>query len=177
MIAGRSGVDYINRFDTSELKTKFAAEVKGFDGSALFGHRDARRMDRFTQFALAAAFQAVDDACLEINPGNRDRIGVVIGSGIGGIETLFEQTLTYLKKGANRVSPFLVPMMITDTAPAMVAIKLGVRGPNIAVVTACATGTNAIGEASEMIQRGDADVILAGGSEAAIPSVPLAHLI
>lgn len=176
IIAGKSGVDYITRFDTSELKTKFAAEVKGFDGSALFGHRDARRMDRFSQFALAASLQAVEDAGLEINSVNRDRIGVVIGSGIGGIETLFEQTLVYLKKGASRVSPFLVPMMISDTAPAMVAIQLGVRGPNLAVVTACATGTNAVGEASEMIRRGDADVILAGGSEAAVMPVSVAGL-
>jgi 3-oxoacyl-[acyl-carrier-protein] synthase II len=176
MIAGKSGVDYITRFDTSDLKTKFAGEVKGFDGSQLFGHRDARRMDRFSQFALAASLQAVEDAHLEITSDNRDRIGVVIGSGIGGIETLFEQTLVYLQRGANRVSPLMVPMMIADTAPAMVAIHLGVRGPNFAIVTACATGTNAIGEATEMIRRGDADVVLAGGSEAAIMPVSVAGL-
>jgi 3-oxoacyl-[acyl-carrier-protein] synthase II len=109
LIAGKSGVDYITHFDTSDLKTKFAAEIKGFDGRALFGHRGARRMDRFTQYALAAAMQAVESANIDITDSNRDRVGVVIGSGIGGIETLFNQTLVYLEKGANRVSPLMIP--------------------------------------------------------------------
>ncbi|MEA3440003.1 MAG: beta-ketoacyl-ACP synthase II [Chloroflexota bacterium] len=176
LIAGKSGVDYITHFDTSDLRTKFAAEIKGFDGKALFGHRGARRMDRFTQYALAAAMQAVESANIYITDSNRDRIGVVVGSGIGGIETLFNQTLVYLEKGANRVSPLMIPMMITDTGPAAVAIHFGVRGPNLSVVTACATGTNAIGEATEIIRRGDADVMLAGGSEAAIMGVSVAGL-
>ena len=176
LVAGKSGVDYITRFDTSDLKTKFAAEVKGFDPREFFGHKEARRMDRFSQFALAASQQAIEHAGLKIYDTNRDRIGVVIGSGIGGIETLFNQTLVYMEKGPNRVSPLMVPMMITDTGPAMVAIHFGLRGPNLAVVTACATGTNAIGEASEMIKRGDADVMLAGGSEAATMPVSVAGL-
>ncbi len=172
LIAGKSGVDLISAYDTREFKTKFAAEVKGFDGQALFGSREARRMDRFTQFALAASQQAVSNARLVIDDGNRDRIGVVIGSGIGGLATLTENMRVLIEKGPSRVSPFLVPMMLTDSSPGMIAIHLGLRGPNFAVVTACATGTNAIGEGTEVIRRGQADVILAGGSEATI--VPLA---
>lgn len=176
LIAGRSGVDYITHYDTSEHKTKFAALVKAFDGASLFGAREVRRIDRFAQFALAAAMQAVQDARLEISDDNRDRIGCVIGSGIGGISTLFEQVQVYNQRGPSRVSPFLVPMMIPDSAGGMVAIHLGVRGPNMAVVTACATGTNAIGEAAEIIRRGQADVMLAGGSEAGIIPIAMAAL-
>jgi 3-oxoacyl-[acyl-carrier-protein] synthase II len=174
--AGKSGVDYITRFDASELKTKFAAMVKDFDPKALFGYKEARRMDRFVQLGLAASLQAVEDAQLMIDDQNRDRIGVVMGSGIGGIETLFNQVLVYLEKGPRRVSPFMIPMMISDTGPAMVAIHLGVRGPNMSVVSACATGTNALGEAMEMIRRNDADVIIAGGNEAAVMQVSVAGL-
>jgi 3-oxoacyl-[acyl-carrier-protein] synthase II len=174
--AGKSGVAPITHFDTSDYKTIFAAEVKNFDGAALYGSREARRMDRFSQFAVAAATQAVQHAHLEINDSTRDRIGVVIGSGIGGLGTLYEQTVSMVERGPNRVSPFLVPMMLADTAPGMVAIHLGVRGPNLAVVTACATGTNSVGEAFKIIQRGQADSILAGGSEAAIVPVAFAGM-
>ena len=174
--AGKSGAAPITHFDTSDYKTIFAAEVKNFDGAALFGSREARRMDRFSQFAVAAATQAVQHARLEINDATRDRIGVVIGSGIGGLGTLYEQTVSMVERGPNRVSPFLVPMMLADTAPGMVAIHLGVRGPNLAVVTACATGTNCVGEAYKIIQRGQADSILAGGSEAAIVPVAFAGM-
>jgi 3-oxoacyl-[acyl-carrier-protein] synthase II len=176
LLAGKSGVDYITHYDTSEHKTKFAANVKGFDAAALFGAREARRMDRFAQFALAAAIQAIQDAGLEITDHNRDRVGCVIGSGVGGISTIFEQVQVFLDRGPSRVSPFLVPMMISDNAGGIVAIHLGVRGPNMAVVTACATGTNAIGEAAEVIRRGQADVILAGGSEAGIIPIAMAGL-
>ncbi len=172
----KSGIDNITHYDTTEFKTKFAAEVKGFDGVTLFGSREARRMDRYTQFAMAAALQAVQHADLKINEANRDRIGVVIGSGIGGIGTLFEQTQVFMERGSQRVSPFMVPMMLADSCPGMVAIYLGVRGPNMAVVTACASGTNAIGEASEIIRRGQADAILAGGSEAAIIPIAMAGM-
>lgn len=172
LLAGKSGVDKITHYNASEYKTRFAAEVKGFDADRLFGSRDARRMDRFAQFAVATAQQAVEDAGLQINDENRDMIGVVIGTGIGGLNTLFEQMQVFIERGPNRVSPFLVPMMLPDTGPGMVAIHLGVRGPNMAVVTACATGTNAVGEAAEIIRRGQADVMLAGGTEAAI--IPLA---
>jgi 3-oxoacyl-[acyl-carrier-protein] synthase II len=176
LVAGKSGAAPITHFDASEHKTKFAAEVKGFDGVSLFGVRDARRMDRFTQFAMASALQAVEHAGLKISDENRDRIGVLIGSGIGGIGTLLEQADTYRERGPDRMSPFLVPMMIADTAPGMVAIHLGIRGPNLAIVTACATGSNTLGEAAAIIRRDDADVMLAGGSEAAIVPVAMAGL-
>jgi 3-oxoacyl-[acyl-carrier-protein] synthase II len=172
IVAGRSGVGPITQFDASAHKTRFAAEVKGFDAAVLFGHREARRMDRFTQFALAVALQAMQDAGLSVSESNRDRIGVVIGTGIGGMTTVIEQTQVFVERGPSRLSPFFVPMMLPDTAASMVAIQLGVRGPNMAVVTACATGTNAVGEAAEIIRRGQADVILAGGSESAI--IPIA---
>lgn len=176
LLAGQSGVCEITRFDTSEFKTKFAAQVKDFDGGALYGSKEARRMDLFAQYAIAAAQQAVDQAGLSITDENRDRIGVIIGTGIGGIGTLFENMQIYMQRGPLRVSPFLVPMMLPDTAAAMVAIHLGLRGPNAAVVTACATGTNAVGEAAEMIRRGQADMVLAGGSEAALVPIAIAGL-
>jgi 3-oxoacyl-[acyl-carrier-protein] synthase II len=176
LLKGKSGVDRITHYDTSEHKCKIAAEVKGFDPAALFGSREARRMDRVTQFALVATLQAVQQSGLQINDANRDRIGVVIGSGIGGLSTLYEQMLVFRERGPSRVSPFLVPMMLPDSSAGMVAIQLGVRGPNMAVVTACATGTNAVGEAAEVIRRGQADVVLAGGSEAAIIPIAMAGL-
>jgi 3-oxoacyl-[acyl-carrier-protein] synthase II len=176
LIEGRSGVSLITHYDTSEHKCKIAAEVKDFDAAALFGSREARRMDRVTQFALAATIQAVQHSGLQINDANRDRIGVVIGTGIGGINTLYEQMQVYAERGPSRVSPFLVPMMLPDASAGMVAIQLGVRGPNMAVVTACATGTNAIGEAAEVIRRGQADIVLSGGSEAAIIPIAMAGL-
>ena len=176
IIQGKSGVDYITHYDTSEQKTKIAAEVKDFDSDALFGSREARRMDRFAQYALATAMQAVEDANLDISDSNRDRIGVVVGSGIGGVGTLFDNIKLFLERGPSRVSPFMVPMMLPDTGAGMIAINLGVRGPNMAVVTACATGTNALGEAAEIIRRGQADVMLAGGSEAAVIPIAIAGL-
>lgn len=176
IIAGHSGVSWIDAYDTSEYKTKFAAQVRNFDGGAIFGAREARRMDRFSQFAVAASLQAVKQADLKITEANRDRIGAIIGTGIGGISTLYENMKIMLERGPMRVSPFLVPMMLPDTGPGMVAIHLGLRGPNMAIVTACATGTNAIGEATECIRRGQADAILAGGSEAAIIPIAMAGL-
>jgi 3-oxoacyl-[acyl-carrier-protein] synthase II len=176
LLAGKSGVDKITHYDTADFKTKIAAEVKDFDGDALFGNREARRMDRYTQFALAASQQAVQDAGLEINDSNRDRIGVVIGTGIGGLTTLFDQIQVFNQRGPSRVSPFLVPMMLPDSGAGIVAIQLGARGPNMAVVTACATGTNSVGEAVEMIRRGFADAILAGGSEAVIVPIAMAAM-
>lgn len=176
ILAGRSGVGMITHYDTSQFKVKIGAEVKDFDGTALFGVRDARRMDRFAQFGLAAAIQAVSNSGLEITESNRDRIGVVLGTGIGGMNTLYEQMEVFFKRGPDRVSPFLVPMMLPDTAAGMVAIHLGVRGPNMAVVSACASGTNAVGEATEIIRRGSADVILSGGAEAVIVPIAMAGL-
>lgn len=172
IVAGKSGAGLITRFNTEDFKVRIAAEVKGFDGGAIFGVKDARRMDRYTQFALAAALQAQEDAKLEIHDGNRDRIGVVVGTGIGGMNTMSEQVDVFNARGAARVSPFLVPMMIPDTGAATISIHLGLRGPSMAIVTACATGTNAVGEAAEIIRRGAVDVMFAGGSEAAV--IPLA---
>ena len=174
--SGVSGVDYITDYDTEGYRSKIAAQVKGFNGKSAFGRKEARRMDRFTQLGLAAALQAVEDSRLEISDSNRDRIGVVVGTGIGGMGTMYENMLTFINKGPSRVSPFMVPMMLPDTAAGTIAIQLGVRGPNMAVITACATGTNAVGEAAEVIRRGAADVILAGGTEAAVVPVAMAAL-
>ena len=176
IIEGKSGAGLITHYDTTDYVCKIAAEVKGFDGISLYGPKESRRMDRCTQFALLSGQQAVEDAKIDINDGNRDRIGAVIGTGIGGIETLYEQFSNFTERGPSRVSPFLVPMMLPDTPGSNLAIKLGLRGTNFAVVTACATGTNAIGEASEIIRRGQADIMLAGGCEAAIVPLAMASL-
>lgn len=176
LIAGKSGIAPIASFDATPLKTRIAAEVKGFDGAALFGVKEARRMDLFTQYALAAAMEAFEQSGLTVTDDNRSRIGVVIGTGIGGMHTMTGQYDILMARGADRVSPFLVPMMLADTAPSAVAIQLGVQGPNMAVVTACATGSNAIGEATEMIRRGAADVILSGSTEAAIIPIAVAGM-
>ncbi|UYN90025.1 MAG: beta-ketoacyl-ACP synthase II [Anaerolineales bacterium] len=172
-VAGVSGASRITHYDPTGYKTQIACEVKGFDGAALYGTREARRMDRFTQLGVAAAQQAVQDADLKVTDENRLRIGAIVGTGIGGAHTLYEQIKTLVEKGPDRVSPFMVPMMLADTVGGMIAIHMQIQGPNFAVVTACATGTNALGEAAEVIRRGQADVMLAGGSEAAIvqPSV------
>jgi 3-oxoacyl-[acyl-carrier-protein] synthase II len=176
LLAGKSGVGPITHFDASAHKTRFAAEVKGFDGAALFGQREARRMDRFAQFASAAAVEALGQSGLKIDESNRDRVGVLIGSGIGGILTLLENVEIMHERGPERVSPFLIPMMISDSAAGMLAIRLGVRGPNMSLATACASGTNSIGEAAEMIRRGSADVMIAGAAEAAIAAVAMAGM-
>lgn len=172
LLAGRSGAGPITLFDASRHKTRFAAEVKGFDAASVFGNREARKMDRFAQFATAATLEALEQAGLKIDASNRDRIGILIGTGIGGIGTLMEQVEVMRERGPERVSPFLVPMMISDSAAGMLAIRIGARGPNMALATACASGNNAIGEAMEMIRRGVADVMIAGASEASL--VPLA---
>src|SRR4030042_6751504 len=176
ILAGKSGVGLITHYDTSQFDVKIGAEVKDFDGVALFGTRDARRMDRFVQFALAATLQAVKHTDLSITDSNRDRIGVMLGTGIGGMNTLFQQMEVFFQRGPDRVSPFLVPMMLPDTAAGMVAIQLGGRGPNMAIVSACASGANAIGEAAEVIRRGGADVVFTGGSEAVIVPIAMAGL-
>ncbi len=173
-VAGRSGVGPITLFDASEHETRIAAEVKGFDPVAQFGRKEARRMDRYTQFALAATQQALADAALTITDSNRLRVGVFIGTGIGGIGTLLAEAEVYKTRGPRRISPFLVPMMLPDAAGAQVAIAFGMRGPNLGLISACATGSNAIGEAAETIRHGGADVMVAGGAEAAILAVPMA---
>jgi len=172
IVEGRSGASPITSFDASQHKTRFAAEVKGFDPVGHFGGRDARRLDRFAQFAIAAAEEAMSDAGLTVDARNRERVGIVIGTGIGGISTILDTYDLMKERGPDRVSPFLIPMMISDSAAGVLAIRTGARGPNMALATACATGTNALGEAAGMIRRGDADVMLAGSAEASI--VPLA---
>ena len=172
VLQGQSGAGPITRFDAASHKTRFAAEVKGFDPVGRFGVREARKMDRFAQFAVAAAEEAIAQTGLRIDASNRDRVGILIGTGIGGISTMISNYTLLEERGADRVSPFLIPMMISDSAAGTLAIRTGARGPNISIQTACATGTNALGEAAAIIQRGSADIMLVGSSEAAI--VPLA---
>jgi len=168
LIAGRSGVDNITLFDASQMKSRFAGEVKGFDPADYINYKDARRMDRFAQLAVAAGYQAVKDAGLKIDEANQDDIGVFVGSGVGGLGTLFEQARILVEKGPDRVSPFLAPMMIADIAAAQISIALGVRGPNFCTTSACSSGSDAIGVAYELIRRGDTDVMLSGGTESII---------
>jgi len=176
LLAGKSGMASITAFDASAHKTKFAAEVKGFDAAALFGARDARKMDRFAQFATVATLEALAHSGLKVDDSNRDRVGILIGSGIGGISTLIEQYEVLRQRGPDRVSPFLIPMMISDSAAGNIAIRVGARGPNMSLATACASGTNALGEAAEMIRRGAADVMIAGAAEAAITAISMAGM-
>ncbi|MFQ6101607.1 MAG: beta-ketoacyl-ACP synthase II [Anaerolineae bacterium] len=171
LVAGHSGVGRISQFDPSDLGVQIAAEVKDFDPVALFGRREARRNDRFTLFALEAARQAITDAGLSFDNGLGQSTGVVIGTGIGGVLTLLKSYDVLQKSGPRRVSPFTVPMMMPNSASAAIAIAYGLQGPNISVASACATGSHAIGEAAEMIRRGQAEAMLCGGSEAAI--IPL----
>lgn len=170
--AGRSGVGPITLFDTSALATRIAGEVKDFDPVALFGRKEARRMARLTQLALAAADQALTGAGLRDNPVARDRTGVIVGSGMGILDPIVEATETLNTRGPDRISPFFVPMMLADTPAAVISITHGLTGPNLAVYTACATGNNAVGEAAALIRRGAADIMVAGGAEACI--IPLA---
>ena len=168
LINGKSGIDHITLFDPEPCETKFAGEVKGFEPTDYVSRKEARRMDRFAQLAVAASFQAVEHAGIQINATNQDNIAVIIGSGIGGLTTLFEQTKILLDQGPSRVSPFLAPMMITDMAGAQVSIALGVKGPNVCTTSACSSGSDAIGVAYELIKRGDTQVVISGGSEAII---------
>jgi 3-oxoacyl-[acyl-carrier-protein] synthase II len=171
--AGRSGIGPITAFDASAYPTRIAGEVRDFDPHRWIERKDAKRMDRFTQFGVAAAVMAVEDARLPIHDGTRDRIGVLIGSGIGGIATFEEQHRILLERGPDRMSPFFIPMMICDMASGQTSILLGLRGPNTCVVTACATGTHAIGDAAAIIRRGDADAMLAGGAEAGVTPISI----
>lgn len=168
LVQGVSGAGAITLFDASEFRVRIAAEVKEFDALERFGARESRHLDRYSQFVLTAAREAVACASLEISDRNCARVGIVIGTGIGGITTLSQQMVVLTTRGPNRMSPHGVPHMLADSAPGLLAIELGVRGPNMAITTACASGANAIGEAAEMIRRGAADVMLAGGSEAAV---------
>lgn len=171
---GNSGVDYITRFDTGEYNTKIAAEVKNFNAKDYIDKKEAKRMDRFTQYAVVASKLAIEDAEINLEKLNKERFGVVLGSGVGGIETLENQHDTLLNKGPKRISPFFIPMMISNMAAGQISIFFGAKGPNETVVTACASSTNAIGDAFKIIQRGDADIIITGGAEASITPLSLA---
>lgn len=174
LLNGVSGVSRISRFDASNLDVQIGAEVRDFDPTVFMERKEARRMDRFAQFAVAAAKMSLEDAEMELPFSKPERVGVLVGSGIGGIETLQEQSRVFWEKGADRVTPFFVPMMIPDMASGQVAIQTGAKGINSCTVTACATGTHSIGDAFRVIARGQADVILAGGSEAALCPLGLA---
>ena len=172
--AGKSGVGPLTRVDAEKFSAKVAAEVKDFDIEQYVERKEARKMDRFTQYALAAALMAHKDSGLQVNESNAERVGVWIGSGIGGMETYEQQFLTFQERGARRVSPFFIPMLIPDMASGQVSIYLGAKGPNSCSVTACASGTNSIGDAFKVIERGDADVMITGGAEAPIVNMAIA---
>jgi 3-oxoacyl-[acyl-carrier-protein] synthase II len=169
-----SGVSDITGFDTTGYSTRIAAEIKEWSAEPYLDKKEARRMDNFIQYAVASACMAVQDSGLVIDDDNRDMIGVYIGSGIGGLATIEEQFTLLKNRGPNRVSPFLIPGIICDMGTGMVSIVLGARGPNSCVTTACATGANSIGDAYEVIKRGAADAMIAGGSEACITPLSLA---
>ncbi len=168
LVAGRSGVDRITLFDTEGFETKIAGEVKGFDAANYMNPKEARRNDRFSQMAVAASLEATRQANLKIDDSNKDDIGIIIGSGIGGLTTLFEQTKVLLERGPSRVSPFLIPMMMPNIASAQASITLGAMGPNLCTTSACSSGSDAVGIAYETIKRGDAKAMISGGSEAII---------
>lgn len=174
VLAGKSGIGELTRVDSSPFPTKVAAELKDFDPVNFMDKKDSRKMDRFTQYAVASALMAVKDANLEITSENAERVGVWIGSGIGGMETYEQQFKIFQEKGLRRVSPFFVPMLIPDMAAGQVSITLGAKGINSCTVTACASGANSIGDAFKVIERGDADVMITGGCEAPITTMAIA---
>ncbi|UYZ24340.1 beta-ketoacyl-ACP synthase II [Mesobacillus jeotgali] len=174
ILEGVSGIGPVTRLNADDFPAKVAAEVKEFNVENFIDRKDARKMDRFTHYAVAASLMAVKDSELEITDENAPRVGVWIGSGIGGMETFEQQHETFMNRGYRRVSPFFVPMMIPDMATGQVSITLGARGFNSCTVTACATGTNSIGDAFKVIQRGDADVMVTGGAEAPITRMSFA---
>jgi beta-ketoacyl-acyl-carrier-protein synthase II len=174
LVAGRSGIGPITRFDASELRTTFAGEVRGFDPANYMDRKEARRLDPYIQYALAATKEAIADAKLDMTAEEANRVGCIVGSGIGGVLSTYEGYDTAREKGLRRVSPFMVPNMLVDSAAGKIAIEHGLHGLNHAVVSACASGTSACGEAFEALRRGDADVMVAGGAEAALSPVVVA---
>lgn len=171
---GESGISQIDTFDTSRHKSKIAGIVREFDAEGLFGRKETRRMDRFCQFAMASAEQAWEDSGLSLEHVNRERMGVYVGSGVGGLQTLFDQAAIIRERGPERVSPTLVPMMISNMAAALISIKYGALGPTLSPITACSIGNTAIGEAFRLIRLGHTDIVFAGGSEAAVTEISLA---
>src|SRR5919202_3551617 len=174
IVHGRSGIARVERFETDDLDIKIAGQVKGFDPTTYLDKKEARRMDRFLQLGLVAAQEAMRDAGLRVMPDEAEQVGVLVGSGIGGISTIVDAAITLHTRGPHRVGPFVVPMMLPDMLAGMVAIQAGAKGPNFAVASACATAGHALGEAAEMIRRGDAEVIIAGGAEAPVTRIGLA---
>lgn len=174
LVEGRSGIDYISLFDAEGYESRIAGEVDEFDATTALGRKEAKRLDRFSQFACVAAIEALEHANLNMEKEDADRVGVLIGSGVGGIITIADQHKILLQKGPKRVSPFLVPMMLGDMASGQVSMMIGAKGPNFSTVSACATGADSIGEALEMIRRGRADVVIAGGTEAAVCEIGVA---
>ncbi len=168
LIESQNGADFITYFDASDYSTKFAAEIKNFSSDGIIEPKEARRMDRFSQYALVAAHEAVLDSGIDFEKEDLDRIGVVTGSGIGGIQSFEQEHEKYMNAGPRRVSPFFIPQMIIDIISGHISIKYQLKGPNYSVVSACATASHAIGDAFKIIQRGDANVMVTGGSEAAI---------
>ncbi len=174
LLAGRNGIGPITLFDASEHKCRIAGEVKEYDPHDYLDCKEAKRMDRFAQFAVSASLQAIQDAQFVINELNAEQVGVIIGTGIGGIKVLEEQQTVYLNRGPDRCSPFMVPMMIANMAAGLTAIHTGAKGPNSCSVTACAAGSNAVGDAFRLIQRGYAQAMICGGAEAAITPLSVA---
>ena len=174
LMAGRSGIGPITQFDASKHNCRIAGEVKGFNPEDFISRKDAKRMDRFAQFAVAASKQAIEDAALDINDSNAHDIGIIIGTGIGGLKVLEDQQEINLTRGPSRCSPFMIPMMIANMAAGLTAIHVGAKGPNSCSVTACAAGSNAIGDAFRFVQRGYAKSMICGGTEAAVTSLSVA---
>jgi 3-oxoacyl-[acyl-carrier-protein] synthase II len=177
LIAGKNGISDVTLFDASRHECRIAGEVKGFDPHTYLDRKEAKRMDRFAQFAVAASLQAIKDAKLEITPLNAEQVGVLIGTGIGGLKVLEDQAEVLMTKGPDRCSPFMIPMMIANMAAGLTAIRTGAKGPNSCTVTACAAGSNAIGDAFRMIQRGYAKAMICGGTEAAITPLSFAGFV
>ena len=168
-LKGVSGIDLITKFDTTNFSVKFAAEVKNFKVADYIPAKDARRMDVFIHYGMAASIQAIRDAGLENNENiNKQRVGVAVGSGIGGLPNIENTQTEYLKTGTKRISPFFIPGTIINMISGNISVMYGYQGPNLAIVTACSTGTHSIGEAARLIQYGDADIMIAGGSEAVV---------
>jgi 3-oxoacyl-[acyl-carrier-protein] synthase II len=174
LVQGKSGVARITKFDPTGFDTQIAAEVKDFAPENFMDKKDIRRMDIFIQYAVAAATLALEDAQLKITPANADRVGVVVGAGLGGLTTIENFHKVLLEKGPGRISPFFIPMLIVNEAPGHISMRFGAKGPNTSVVTACATGNHNIGDAWRIIQRGDADAVIAGGVEATITPLAVA---
>jgi len=174
LVSGVSGVGRITHFDPTGFDVQIAAEVKGFDVTNWIDRKESRRMDRFVHFGVAAALDAIEDAGLKITSANAERVGVLVGSGIGGLQTLEDQVKVLIQNGPSKISPFLIPMMIADMASGHISIITGAKGPNSTVVTACATGAHALGDSLEIIRRGAADVMICGGTEAAVTQIGVA---